>query len=703
MKDNRSDIEPFVGLIVSTYDTQLYNAESKHQWFHVKNYQECRDKGDNGTGSRGQKRNVSIPILLKVTVRSIINDKINFIENKISDELFQILCNNINEMNNGMVEEEKNQDNDINDNDDEEKNEQENIIKENVLKVVNNYIINKKKNIVKKIDGRKGNGKKKTNKEKIDEKEENFHNIARKNAKKPSLKGMGGINYICNPLDGIKKYSSDDDGNSENNDNSNDNIDLGLNNINQVYLDPEDSALSIFNRDNSMKESSENIYKDDEYVVNDNNNNKINENFHLISSDFNENFTSDNNTKKLLPTYDSDIINLNKRVSSRIKKVINNDDYEEIFIPDDINKAAIEEALSSFEVDDSNISRRSQRSKTIPSIPPIPTQKPPKPNQYSSQQDKDNWFAYMTIIKNKNSNKSIVVENKASELKNKELTEKLDLDIEMKDEIQKSKRGRKRNEVEKEATEKNVIPVVNEHILIRKSKKIMQKNSKKAEKIANEELSNENVNNDTNKRKINQQSHDINVSISSSIIESTNLIQDDINSRKRKVKPKLFYDEFINDVNREVKVNRGRKLGCSTNLLVETNDDKIINIETKGINCDISVNIISKTLMECTLVKRLQITSSKSSILGRDFICNTIIPYRSIALSIVTMGFYYSAHKHRIDLFNNKKKWKKLVKIEKLKKSCIVWMGSMGYKNEEDKNLFIDKMIEFYRSCWNDE
>ena len=57
MKDEISGIEPFVGLIVSTYDLKLTSLKSHHQWFHTKLYSD---------GTRGKKP-FFIPMLLKTT------------------------------------------------------------------------------------------------------------------------------------------------------------------------------------------------------------------------------------------------------------------------------------------------------------------------------------------------------------------------------------------------------------------------------------------------------------------------------------------------------------------------------------------------------------------------------------------------------------------------------------------------------------
>ena len=62
MRDDCSNVEPFVGLIVSTFDTNLPSSASSHQWFHVKQY--CEGHGRS-------KKSVHIPMLLCVNVRSI--------------------------------------------------------------------------------------------------------------------------------------------------------------------------------------------------------------------------------------------------------------------------------------------------------------------------------------------------------------------------------------------------------------------------------------------------------------------------------------------------------------------------------------------------------------------------------------------------------------------------------------------------------
>ena len=57
MKRESTGIEPFVGLIVSTYDQNLSTSDSHHQWFHVKAF----------TDNTGHNKSVAyLPLLLDV-------------------------------------------------------------------------------------------------------------------------------------------------------------------------------------------------------------------------------------------------------------------------------------------------------------------------------------------------------------------------------------------------------------------------------------------------------------------------------------------------------------------------------------------------------------------------------------------------------------------------------------------------------------
>ena len=58
--DNTTDIKPFVGLIVSTFDPSLNTYVSHHQWFHVRPYT-----------ATVSKRSVYMPMLLNVTYATL--------------------------------------------------------------------------------------------------------------------------------------------------------------------------------------------------------------------------------------------------------------------------------------------------------------------------------------------------------------------------------------------------------------------------------------------------------------------------------------------------------------------------------------------------------------------------------------------------------------------------------------------------------
>ena len=86
MRDEKSGLEPFIGLIVSTFDTQLPSVESHHQWFHTRPYSD---------GTRGKKP-VPIPMLLETTIGTYIDENQNvslFLDSDQSEALVQKVIN----------------------------------------------------------------------------------------------------------------------------------------------------------------------------------------------------------------------------------------------------------------------------------------------------------------------------------------------------------------------------------------------------------------------------------------------------------------------------------------------------------------------------------------------------------------------------------------------------------------------------------
>jgi hypothetical protein len=86
MRDEKSGLEPFIGLIVSTFDTQLPSVESHHQWFHTRPYSD---------GTRGKKP-VPIPMLLETTIGTYTDENQNvnlFLDSDQSEALVQKVIN----------------------------------------------------------------------------------------------------------------------------------------------------------------------------------------------------------------------------------------------------------------------------------------------------------------------------------------------------------------------------------------------------------------------------------------------------------------------------------------------------------------------------------------------------------------------------------------------------------------------------------
>lgn len=84
MRDEVSGLEPFIGLIVSTFDEKLPSVESHHQWFHTRPY---------GDGARG-KKSVHIPMLLDVDIGVYVESHQGveaFLSEEATEELIQRL------------------------------------------------------------------------------------------------------------------------------------------------------------------------------------------------------------------------------------------------------------------------------------------------------------------------------------------------------------------------------------------------------------------------------------------------------------------------------------------------------------------------------------------------------------------------------------------------------------------------------------
>ena len=79
MHDNETDLDPFVGLIISTFDAKLPSFESRHQWFHV-------SKVDDPKILTSSKRSINIPMKLNVSVLKFKSD--SFSGMGVSDEMY---------------------------------------------------------------------------------------------------------------------------------------------------------------------------------------------------------------------------------------------------------------------------------------------------------------------------------------------------------------------------------------------------------------------------------------------------------------------------------------------------------------------------------------------------------------------------------------------------------------------------------------
>lgn len=82
---------------------------------------------------------------------------------------------------------------------------------------------------------------------------------------------------------------------------------------------------------------------------------------------------------------------------------------------------------------------------------------------------------------------------------------------------------------------------------------------------------------------------------------------------------------------------------------------------------------------------------------GRKLVCGAGTELRCSVLTLVTLGFYYSAHPRRVELEG---KWRgEETKGGKVLRSALRWVDGLGL-NKEDGHLFLNNIVRFILACW---
>jgi len=152
----------------------------------------------------------------------------------------------------------------------------------------------------------------------------------------------------------------------------------------------------------------------------------------------------------------------------------------------------------------------------------------------------------------------------------------------------------------------------------------------------------------------------------------------------------------------------------SYNDLVNSTSSNNYNIDTTTNNDNIETIFTSFIL---ALKNENYVSSNKA----KNMLCRISPHLRFIMLNIISLGFYYSRSSQRVELH---KKWKGMLKIDKIKISANYWATNylnLQYKHKSKSNNnddttsttnnnnnnndiveLIDLMGDFFLSCWND-
>jgi proteasome lid subunit RPN8/RPN11 len=126
-----------------------------------------------------------------------------------------------------------------------------------------------------------------------------------------------------------------------------------------------------------------------------------------------------------------------------------------------------------------------------------------------------------------------------------------------------------------------------------------------------------------------------------------------------------------------------------------------------------------------SILLALQEPTLRSSALARDMLCTALPPYRGLVLTLISMGMYYSRLPRRNDLH---KPWRSMTRLGKLKASSAVWCARLGLQHggtsalvqafdgegvltksalaltveQTEQYLLIEWLGVFLTACWED-
>ena len=84
---------------------------------------------------------------------------------------------------------------------------------------------------------------------------------------------------------------------------------------------------------------------------------------------------------------------------------------------------------------------------------------------------------------------------------------------------------------------------------------------------------------------------------------------------------------------------------------------------------------------------------------ARNLYCRVIPELKSLVLGVIALACYYREDSRRVDL---NAKWKGVTKCNKIKSSAIVWTLKLGL-NEEQATAFVNQLIDVIAICWHTE
>ena len=153
----------------------------------------------------------------------------------------------------------------------------------------------------------------------------------------------------------------------------------------------------------------------------------------------------------------------------------------------------------------------------------------------------------------------------------------------------------------------------------------------------------------------------------------------------------------------------------------KSNNDMVNSTSSNNYNIDNTTNNNNIETIFTSFILALKNENYVSSNKAKNMLCSVSPHLRFIMLNIISLGFYYSRSSQRVELH---KKWKGMLKIDKIKISANYWAtnylnlqckhknnssnddDTTSTTNNNNKNNdiveLIDLMGDFFLSCWND-